>query len=355
MNNVNPDLPPPVPIGDLIPCHLTYHRITVDVCVNKKQIFKFKPDSLLGVYIRIDLENLDLENKKLFQGSPFLAFQMRVTSDFEIEQMGDGFPCKDEARAKEIIQIIEAKNIAVPRVVLASWAGHFGLVTATNIDISYEELVLHHFYKPQKSGKQLCGFSLRHFRRCLGKPGEMIKEVMLPTTDSQIAEKMLKERSGEFLESKPQKYNQSPNELEALSKSRTLGESQLLVLSKAFPESVKFLQKKEKSPPQEVYDAFKRDVFALTGKTEEQLLLNQNQFEELTKRIRKNQRNKQKGIDPIEYELVGGWFFKGYANMTPEQRGDALKKLGLNPPSSGAITKICLRLKLPRVRKPGKH
>jgi hypothetical protein len=81
-----------------------------------------RPESLLGVYI-----GLDLENQKLLQCPPFLAFQMRLTSDFEVEQMGDGFPCRNEARANEIIKIIEAKNVPVPRVVLANWPGHFGL------------------------------------------------------------------------------------------------------------------------------------------------------------------------------------------------------------------------------------
>jgi hypothetical protein len=165
---------------------------------------------------------------------------------------------------------------------------------------------------------------------------------------------MYKER-GELFSNRKAQDGKSKAEAELTAKSVTLKESQLLVLAKAFPESVKYMQSDEKASPQEVYDAFKRDVFALTGKLEDSLLLDQQQFENLQKQIRKNKRNKQKAIDPIERELVGGWYFKGYADMTPEQRQSALKNLGLNPPSARAISKICIRLKLPRIRKPGKH
>jgi len=106
MNNTpnKTDLLPTVPVNDLIPCHLKYHQFCADVYVNKKEIYKLRPESLLGVYI-----GLDSENQKRLRCSPFLAFQMRVTANFEIEQMGDGFPCNDEARAKEIMEIIKAK------------------------------------------------------------------------------------------------------------------------------------------------------------------------------------------------------------------------------------------------------
>lgn len=350
MNDEKFNLPTPVPISDLMPCRLTYHQFVATVYVNKKQIFKMRPESLLGVYI-----GLDLENQKLLKCPPFLAFQMRLTSDFEVEQMGDGFPCRNEAGANEIIKIIEAKNVPVPRVVLANWPGHFGLVTVTNLDAWYDELVLFHYHQPQNLGEQLSKFSLRHFRRCLGKTAEMVKEEMLPTTDPQIAQQFFKEKHNELIKDEAKKQNQSTEKSNSTQWTADLMESEFLVLSKAFPETIKLMRTADISTPQEVYDAFRRDMFALTGNLEDSLSLNQQQFEELTKRIRKNRRNKQKGIDPIEYELVGGWFFKGYANMTPEKRSDALQKLRLNPPSPGAINKICIRLKLPRLRKPGKH
>jgi hypothetical protein len=350
MNNENPNLPSQVPTSDLMPCRLAYHQFIATVYVNRKQIFKMRPETLLGVYI-----GLDLENQKLLQCPPFLAFQMRITSDFEVEQMGDGFPCRNEARANEIIKIIEAKNVPVPRVVLANWPGYFGLVTVTNFDAWYDELVLFHYHQPKKLGEQLSKFSLRHYRRCLGKAAEMVKEEMLPTTDPQIAQQLFKEKHNELIKEEAKKQNQSTEKSNSTQWTAELMESEFLVLSKAFPETIHLMRKADISTKQEVYDAFRRDMFALTGNFEDSLLVSQQQFEELTKRRRKNRRNKQAGIDPIEFELVAGWFLKGYANMTPEKRRDALQKLGLNPPSSGALNKICLRLKLPRIRKPGKH
>jgi len=352
MNNENPSVPAQVPPSDLIPCHLNYHRTGATVYVDKRQIFKLRPESLLGVYIKIDLEN-----QSLLQCPPFVAFQMRITSDFEIKQMGDGFPCKDEDRAKELMKVIEEKNVNVPRVVLANWAGHFGLVTMANFEVWYEGVELFVYHHPKEINGQLSKYSVRKFKTYFGKSAEITNEEMLTTTDPKIAEQLFREKGDELQKNaaQPPKTNQSKDQIGLIDGSAaSLMGSQLLVLSRAFPETVRFMEKLEKTQAQEVYDAFKRDVFALTGKMDESLLLDQQQFDELSKRLRKNRRNKQKGIDPIEYELVGGWFFKGYANMTPEQRRDALQKMNLSPPSAEAIRKICERLKLPPIRKPGR-
>ena len=128
----NSNLPTPIPAGDLIACHLTYLRFGVTVYVNKKQIFKMRPESFVGVYLSPDSE---AQNHGL---PPFIVFQARITPEFEIEQMGDGFPCNDEAHAKELMKTIEARNVTVPRVMMANWAGYFGLVTMTNFEIYSE-------------------------------------------------------------------------------------------------------------------------------------------------------------------------------------------------------------------------
>jgi hypothetical protein len=349
MNDESLNLKPQQPTADMIPFYLAWHDVGAKVYVKREEVYKLRPESFLGICIGIGLED-----QKRFNCLPFVVFQLRITSKFEIEQMGEGFPCRDEAKAKQMLEVIQEKNDPVPRVCLAAWAGQFGFVTMTNLDFFYEELVFFVYHNPQKVGEQMSGFSLRHFRRTLGGPGKMISEEMIPTTDPSIAEQLFKEKSAKFVNESDQKPKQSEAELEAIHKSTGLKESQLLALSKAFPETVKLMQKTEKSQPKEVYDAFKRDNYALTGVMVDKLLLSQQQFEDLAKRLRNNQRNKQNGIDPIEYELVGGWFFKRYADMSPEQRREALQKLNLNPPSADAIRKICGRLKLPSIRKPGR-
>lgn len=312
-----------------------------------------RPESLAGVYL-----TPDLEAQKNHGLPPFIVFQTRITPEFEIEQMGDGFPCNDEAHAKELMKTIEARNVTVPRVMMANWAGYFGLVTMTNFQVCSEGLELFVYHKPKEIDGQFCKFSLKYYRTYLGKSAEILNEEFLPTTDPQIANRILQEKAEALRRNKKTPANavQPKSQIGVIADdSGLMMESRFLVLSNAFPETIALMRKADISTPQEVYDAFNRDMFALTGKTDEHLLLSQQKFEELAKRIRKNRRNKQKGIDPIEFELVGGWLFKGYANMTPEQRREALQKLGLNPPSAGAINKICLRLKLPRFRKPGKH
>ncbi len=317
----------------------------------KKQIFKMRPESLIGVYV-----GLDLENQKLLQCPPFLAFQMRITSDFDIEQMGDGFPCKDEAIAKEIVQIIQAKNLPVPIVVLFSWGGGFWIGTMSNPDEYYDECVLFCYNKPQKVGEQFSGFSLRHFKRHLGKPPEMVKEEMLPTTDRAMAEKLFQRRIAEIKAAELAKPKESsPPPSTSVQPPANLKESQLLVLSKAFPETVKILQSNNRAEPEEAYAAYRRDIFRTTGKMDEPLMFNQAQFDITKKALNNKNRRAKMGIDPIEYELVVGWYFRGYGNMPPPARVTALKKRGLHPPTADGIRKMCKRLKLPQLRKPGLH
>jgi hypothetical protein len=194
MNDEKNDPPVPLPVEDLLPVTLSYHQFSYTFYVDRKKVFTMRPESFIGVSMVIDEEN-----QKLLQCPPFVAFQMRVSSDFQIEQMGDGFPCKNEARAKEIISIIEAKNVAVPIVLLASWGGHFGFITSVNFNASYEELVFHTYPEPQTIGGNLSKFSLKLFKRILGGPDELLKEIMLPTTDPKLADELVKEKTFEIM------------------------------------------------------------------------------------------------------------------------------------------------------------
>jgi hypothetical protein len=317
----------------------------------RDEIFKLKPGTVVGVVAKSDPKN-----QLAFNVPEFVVFQARVTPTFEVEQVGSGFPCKDEAKAKEIYQVIVAKNSAVPHVVMFNWDGGFWIATITNTEAWYDELVLFPYHKPKKFGKQLSLFSLRHFKHSLGKPAEMIKEEMLPTTDSAVAEKLFQQRNAELKAEEAAKNKApTPQPSTIVSMSAALKESQLLVLAKAFPETVKFLQATTSAKPDEVYAAYQRDIFKTTGKMDEPLTFNADQFDETVKALTNSHRRKKMGIDPIEYELVVGWILRGYGKMTPLKRAAALKIRGLYPPSSEAIRKICKRLKLPTIRKPGFH
>jgi hypothetical protein len=332
-------------------CKFRYHRMRITFGFPRDDIFKLQPGTVIGVVAKSDAHN-----QKKFNVPEFIVFQARVTPVFEVEQVGSGFPCKDEAKAKEIYQLVVAKNLNVPIVVLVSWDGGFAIATASIPEAWYDELVLFHYHNPQKCGNKLSLFSLRYFKHCLGKPPEMIKEEMLPTMDSAVAEALLQQRNAELKAEEEAKRKKSGPQLSTIiSSSATLKESQLLVLAKAFPETVKFLQTPSGANAKDVYAAYQRDIFRTTGKMDEPLTFNQEQFYRTIKTLNNRRRRTKMGIDPIEYELVVGWFFRGYGNMPPQARTDALKQHGLHPPTADAIRQMCKRLKLPSLRKPGSH
>lgn len=299
------------------------------------------------------------EHQQKWKAPEFLVFQVRITEMFEVEQVGSGFPCVNEDKAKEIAQLIEAKNVRTPMVMLMSWRGGFAVATMTNQEAWYDELVLFNYNQPKNIDGQLSKFSLRHFKRCLGKPVEMVKEEMLPTTDPEIAQKLFLQKSEQLKSEDAAKQKMPPPDaMESAAETAALKESQFIVLSKAFPETIQMLRSGKISNPADVYAAYQRDFFVLTGKMFEPLKFNQEQFWKAATAIRnrRHNRKKKKGIDPLEYELVAGWFFHGYGKMTPQDRIAALKLRGFRIlPSSEAIRKLCKKLKLPSMRKPGCH
>ncbi|HTB83480.1 MAG TPA: hypothetical protein VK742_07500 [Candidatus Sulfotelmatobacter sp.] len=332
-------------------CKFRYHRAVIRFGFVRDEIFKLQPGTIIGVIVKSDAHN-----QQKFSIPEFIVFQAHVTPKFEVEQVGSGFPCKDEAKAKEVYQVVVAKNLIVPIVVLVTWDGGFALATASNPEAWYDELVLFCYNKPQIIGEQLSKFSLKYFKRSMGKPPEMVKEEMLPTIEPVEAEKLFQQKSAQIKADELAKIKKiSPSPSTITQPSVALKESQLLVLSKAFPETIKFFKSTEKPSPQDVYAAYQRDIFKATGKMDEPLTFNQDQFTKAVKVFNNKRRRTKMGIDPIEYELVAGWFFSEYGNMPPHARVNALKKRGLHPPTADAIRQMCKRLKLPSIRKPGLH
>ena len=195
-------------------------------------------------------------------------------------------------------------------------------------------------------------FSLRVCRRRLGKPTEILSEEPILATDLNQAKLIFRERSQGF--SNKQTVHSEQNVVKHWQASTLLSKSQLLVLKRAFPQTVRALTATKKASRKEVHECFLRDAFAITGVMSRDLTLSTAQFFELVKQHR-NKRNKPSLINQVEYELVAGWFFRGYCTMTPEQRLTALKGKNLFVSTPEAIRKICKRLKLPRFMQPGRN
>ena len=124
-----------------------------------------------------------------------------------------------------------------------------------------------------------------------------------------------------------------------------------VVLSKAFPETIAFLANQKTGNADDVYAAYQRETFALTGNLIG--ILDPKEFAKTAKALKNAIRRKHAAFNPVEFELVAGWRLRGYDRMTPQQRYDALKSLGLDLVSPDAIRKTCERLKLPSVRERG--
>jgi hypothetical protein len=334
----------------VVRCKFQYHKLGFVHMMPREKLFQLRPNSIAAV-----VQRLPTEIQKKWQVPEFIVFQARITPTFGLEQMGSGYPCKDEAQVKEISELIKAKNQAVPHIGLASWRGGFGIVEMTNPEAWYDEMVLFSYNKPQRIGDQISSFSLKHFKRCLGKPPEMIKEEMLPTTNREVAENLLRQRHTELQAEETAKQIKASDAAVNAKEAAALQESQLLVLSKALPETVKLFQSPEIRTPETTYAAYQRDIFALTGKMYEPTTFNQEQFLKTAMSLYNRRRRKKMGIDPLAYELVAGWFYRGYGSMTPEKRAIALKERRFESITPQGIRKLCSRLRLPMQRKPGFH
>jgi hypothetical protein len=154
------------------------HDMVMRINYSREHFSKLPAGSIVGVCAKPD--------KPIVQfgiSYPFFVFAARVTSDFGLEQLGEGCPCVDEAQMKRAMDSIQAKSQKVPHVGLVSWPGHFTIATIKNVDCFWEELVLFKFHVPKIVDGQSCGFALRFFRHTLGKDKVLISEELLPTTD----------------------------------------------------------------------------------------------------------------------------------------------------------------------------
>ena len=315
-----------------------------DLAVPVAQIPRESINILSAVTLRPD-EPITVSGKTY----PIIVFPVRLKDDLKFEQVAEGFSCATESEATIISQAIQEKNRKTPAVGLMSWAGHFTLGTITNVEYFREELVLFTFNEPKLIDGDLCGHALRIYRYFLDKPREIIWEEILHTTDPKIAKKFLEKKHQELQKQdaeKQVKLKDSPGQSGA-----ELKEMQLKVLSKAYPTTVAYLQKPDKKNAEAAFLAYKQETLAVTG----QLIdtLTKSEFEEVAKILRNAARRKNPPINDVEFQLVVGWRLRGYDKMTPDQRFDALKALGLKPSSPESVRKICERLKLPSARKPG--
>jgi hypothetical protein len=126
--------------------------------------------------------------------------------------------------------------------------------------------------------------------------------------------------------------------------------NRLQCLSKAYPETVALLSKPNAATAHAAFKAYQRETLALTGN----LIgtLERSAFMDAARALTAADRRKNSAFD-VAFELMAGWHVRGYRLMTPEDRADALKTLGLNY-TPEAIRKKCSRLKLPAARKHGR-
>lgn len=319
------------------------------VQIPRQEVLKLKPGQLTAFQL-----TLNEDHQKRYGYPKFIVFQARVTPTFEIEQTGSGIPCSTEEKVKEIKELIEAKNDPSPTVTLVSWAGGFTLGAMSHRDMTWDERVLFPLPKHERHDGNACGYSIQEFEHSLDNPPKLINEKMLPTIDLEEAKILFANHCKEIRRQKEKPKSKPEPSISELG-SAALKESQFQVLSKSYPETVKLLKTAKSKDARAVYESYQRESFALTGKMAGALTFTEEQFMATAKAMANKKRRKNRGTDPIDFELVAGWFMQGYSEMTPDQRYAALRNKGLNPASPEAIRKACTRLKLPPKRKPGVH
>jgi hypothetical protein len=269
---------------------------------------------------------------------------------FNLEQTGEGTPFNDEKSATEFAQLINGKNQTVPHVVLMSTAGFFGIALVTNIEPIRGKYELRQYKKIKTINGKQCGFVMRYFNCYVDKPRELVWEKILPATKWGAAEKLFRKKIAES-DVKNIADKILSEKADAAGKAEpTLTASQLHLLSKDYPEIVKFLKNQKQGSPEEVYAAFQSDTLVLTGKlvgSPENM-----DFEKNAKAIINALRRKTQAGDDGYYELVAFWYPRRYGQMTPQERYDDLQSRGYKPQSPDAIRKFCERHILPHLPKP---
>jgi len=308
----------------------------------------------VGTYLGIAIQPSPAEKEK-YGLPPCIVYQAVINEKLEAKQTGSGLPCSTKEHADEVLKIIEYKNGKNPAVGLMSWAGGFAIGEITKADMGYYDFGIK-ILKPSKRhrGKK-CGFELLQYHHTLDNEPKVIKTILIPTLDKSQARAICREKMQKILDNYKKQKTIPPEAATAAKESEKLLESQLIVLSKVYPETAKVFINKAANAPEKVYEAFLRDNYIITGQLPVSIPFNQEQLNKIIRSAMRIKRGGKNSLDPIEVELVTGWFLKGYANMTPPDRQKAMAALGLNPPNADAIRKICSRLKLPAMRKPGKN
>ena len=282
---------------------------------------------------------------------PFAVFAVRVTASLEVEPLGEGFPCNDREHVNEVLQVIQKKNQQVPDVNLISMPGSFHIGTSSNEEIHKPTLILYTLFEPRFENGCKCGFALHFYKYFLDKPRELVWEKLLPTMVSDEAEQLFQAERKRVNAEDTAASLQRAQALAAVKSEPSLITMQLKVLSKAYPETVKYLQNPDPANARDAYAAYQRETLVLTGHLDGTLDLQE--YGKLAKSLQNAQRRKNPPINDVEFQLVAGWRLQGYDQMTPEQRYSHLKCLGFDAASPDAVRKICERLELPTVRKPG--
>jgi hypothetical protein len=320
----------------------------IELQCDRQKLLPLRVGSLCGVTIKPD-EPILIGGRHY----PFVVFPTRVTPTHDLEQTSEGIACDDEASATSFAELINGKNRTVPHVGLMSAPGFFGIATASNVDLVRPQLDLFRFRVAKMDNGKPCGFALRYQNYFLDKSPEVIWEELLPTTELKTARKLKRKKQAE-LDAKEADARAIFEKGNAAAKAEpNLTAMRLEVLAKAYPDTVAFLKNPNPANAEAVFAAYQRETFVLTGRMDG--TLPDSERLKTAKAMINAIRRKNPAINEVEYQLVAGWRLRGYDRMTPQQRYDDLKSLGLQPASPEAIRKICERLKLPSQRKPGER
>jgi hypothetical protein len=325
-----------LPVSDIIPAKFSIHRWQIVVFFSREKTKDLRLRSMCAVNVKPD-NRINIFGKFYSH----IVFPARVTDDFKIEQTASGFPCVNEGQANQIVRVIEERNHA-PQVVLVSAHGFFTLATFRT-EISCERLNLFQFPVPVTKYGITYGFALRLWKYSIDSPRELISEDLLPTTDYKTAEKIMRDKDMESALTKS--LDAKSSSIAAPAVEPALIQSQLLFLSKSYPETVGFLKNPKAGNADAAYAAYQRETLVVTGQLDG--TLDKDQYKQTARQLENASRRKLPEQNPVEYELIANWKLRGYDAMTPDERFNNLKRLGFEPVSPEAIRKTCERLKLP--------
>ena len=207
-------------------------------------------------------------------------------------------------------------NATRPDVVLAAWQGGFtiGLLR----DCATPGLDLFHYREPKLVKGRRYHYALRTLERSNDGRVKIVSERLLTVKSKAAAQRIFRaEFHAKDVAAQKRTAQSGPS----------LKESQLRCLARAYPETVALLSEPEPVNSQSAFEAYQRETMALTGVLVD--TLQPSAFRKMARVLINADRRKTPAFDAVGFELVAGWHLRGYNKMTPEDRVDALKKLGL--------------------------